>query len=381
MAWNTPGGNDGNSNRPSGGDRNNPWPPPRRRKPSGGGFDDILDRIRGAFGGGGGGGFDGHPLRWAAIGFVVVVLFNCFTLIAEQQQGVVLRFGEFHRILDPGPNFKLPWPVETVEKVEATQIKSFERSSVPVLTRDENIVNVEINVQYRISNARQYLFGTRNAVEVLEEAALSSVREQVGRSDLDTVLGAREALAVAARENLQRSLQAYRTGITVTELNLPNARPPDAVKPAFDDVNSAQQDKDRLVSQARAYAAKVVPEARGQAARVRTEAEGYKTATIARATGDAQRFTLLVQQYRGAPEVTRKRLWLETLEQVMAENRMVVGGDSRQLLYLPVAPGASSAPAPAAAPPPEVIAPAVTSTPDETSRSTRSGRSSRGSRD
>ena len=381
MAWNTPGGNDGNSNRPSGGDRNNPWPPPRRRKPGGGGgFDDILERIRGVFGGGGGG-FDGHPLRWAAIALGVIVLLNSFTLIAEQQQGVVLRFGEFHRILDPGPNFKFPWPVETVEKVEATQIKSFEPDSVPVLTRDENIVNVEINVQYRISNARQYLFGTRNAVEVLEEAALSSVREQVGRSDLDTVLGAREALAVAARENLQRSLEVYRTGITVTELNLPNARPPDAVKPAFDDVNSAQQDKDRLISQARAYAAKVVPEARGQAARVRTEAEGYKTATIARATGDAQRFTLLVQQYRGAPDVTRKRLWLETLEQVMAENRMVVGGDSRQLLYLPVAPGSTSAPAPAAPPPPEVIAPAVTSTPDETSRSTRSGRTSRGSRD
>lgn len=382
MAWNTPGGNDGNSNRPSGGDRNNPWPPPRRRKPGGGGFDDILDRIRGFFGGGGGGGpFDGHPLRWAGIALGVLLLFNCFTLIAEQQQGVVLRFGEFHRILDPGPNFKLPWPFETVEKVEATQIKSFEPASVPVLTRDENIVNVEINVQYRISNARLYLFGTRDADQVLEEAALSSVREQVGRSDLDTVLGAREALAVAARENLQRSLEVYRTGITVTELNLPNARPPDAVKPAFDDVNSAQQDKDRLISQARAYAAKVVPEARGDAARIRTEAEGYKTATIARATGDAQRFTLLVQQYRGAPEVTRKRLWLETIEKVMAENRKVVGGDSRQLLYLPVAPAGAPASAPAAAPPPEVVAPAVTSTPDEQTRSTRSSRGTRGSRD
>lgn len=383
MAWNTPGGNDGNSNRPSGGDRNNPWPPPRRRKPGGGGggFDDILDRIRGVFGGGGGGGLDGNPLRWAGIALVLFLLFNSFTLIAEQQQGVVLRFGKFHRILEPGPNFKLPWPIETVEKVEATQIKSFADESVPVLTRDENIVNVEINVQYRISNARLYLFGTRDADQVLEEATLSSVREQVGRSDLDTVLGAREALAVAARDSLQRSLEAYRTGITVTELNLPNARPPDAVKPAFDDVNSAQQDKDRLISQARAYAAKVVPEARGQAARVRTEAEGYKTASIARASGDAQRFSLLVQQYRGAPDVTRKRLWLETVEQVMADNRMIVGGDSRQLLYLPVGPGSAPAASPVAAPPPEMVAPAVTATPDEQSRSTRSGRSSRGSRD
>src|SRR3546814_942736 len=126
-------------------------------------------------------------------------------------------------------------------------------------------------------------------------AALSTVREQVGRSNLDTVLGAREALAVSARKMLQASLDAYRTGLMVTELNLPNARPPEEVKPAFDDVNSAQQDKDRLISEAEAYAAKIVPEARGQAARVRTVAEGYKTAEIARATGDAERFTLLLE--------------------------------------------------------------------------------------
>jgi membrane protease subunit HflK len=365
MAWNTPGNNNQDS---SGGGNRSPWKPRKTGGGGGGAFDDILERLRGVFGGGGG---NANPLRWAAALLGLFLLFNCFVLIAEQQRGVVLRFGAYHRTLDPGPNFKLPWPIESAIKVEATQIKSYAPKPVPVLTRDENIVLVEINVQYRISDPKLALFGTRDASAVLEEATLSSVREQVGRSDLDTVLGARDALAVAARETLQRSLKAYQTGLIVTELNLPNARPPEEVKPAFDDVNSAQQDKDRKISEARAYAAKIVPEARGEAARTRTVAEGYKTAEIARATGDAQRFTLLVQQYRGAPEVTRKRLWLETVQDVLAKNRKIVGGDSRQLLYLPMGPAQTAAqPAPQALPP-EMIAPMVTATPDSNIRTPR----------
>jgi membrane protease subunit HflK len=364
MAWNTPGKGD-NRDSSSGGGRD-PW------KPRGGGRGggDLLAKLRGLFDGGGGGA--GSPLRWLPVVVALWLIFSCFVLVTEQERGVVLRFGKFSRIMTPGPGFKLPWPIETVEKVNATEIKTLS-DTVPVLTSDENIVNVEFNVQYRISDARQALFGTRDAEIVLKEATLSSVREQVGRSPLDTVLGARDALAVAARTRLQKSLDAYRTGLVVTELNLPNARPPDEVKPAFDDVNSAQQDKDRLISEARAYAAKVVPEARGEAARTRTVAEGYKTASIARATGDAQRFSLLLQQYRGAPDVTRKRLWLETVQQVLAENRKVVGGDSRQVLYLPPAPArtpAASA-APPAPPPPEMVAPMVTATPDDDVRKPR----------
>jgi modulator of FtsH protease HflK len=367
MAWNTPGNNNQDS---SGGNNRGPWKPRGGGRGGGGGaFDGVLERLRGLFDGNGS---NGSPWRWLAIGLGLFIAFNCFVLIAEQQRGVVLRFGEFHRTLEPGPSLKLPWPIESVIKVEATQIKAFSET-VPVLTRDENIVQVEINVQYRISDPKLALFGTRNADDVLKEAMLSSVREQVGRSDLDTVLGARDALAVAARESLQRSLRVYQTGLLVTELNLPNARPPEEVKPAFDDVNSAQQDKDRKISEARAYAAKIVPEARGEAARTRTVAEGYKIASIARATGDAQRFTLLVEQYRNAPDVTRKRLWLETVQEVLANNRKVVGGDGRQLLYMPVSPGRGGAPSSApSAPPPEVIAPAVTSTPESMVRPPRS---------
>ncbi len=257
---------------------------------------------------------------------------------------MVLRFGQFDRIMQPGPNFKLPWPLESVTKVNATQIKTFS-NVVPVLTRDENIVNVSLNVQYRVADPRQYLYGSRDADQVLEQAAQSAVREQVGRSDLDAVLNKRGPLATSALDRLQASLKTYRTGLTVTGLTLPDARPPEEVKPAFDEVNGAQQVKERLINEAQAYAAKVVPEARGESARTRADAEAYKDAIVARAEGDADRFSLLQAQYKGAPEVTRKRLWLETVQKVLAENRKVVGGDGKQLIYVPMpaAEGGSAA--------------------------------------
>ncbi|WP_324308014.1 FtsH protease activity modulator HflK [Thermomonas sp.] len=348
MAWNRPGGSTGKS--------------------SGGGFSRLLNQFP-EIGG-------GSPLRWLGLALALWLAYNCFVLVAEQQRGVVLRFGQFDRIMQPGPNFKLPWPIETITKVNATQIKNYE-ASVPVLTRDENIVDVSINVQYKVADAKLYLFGTRDGDEVLKQAALSTVREQVGRSDLDTVLGAREQLAVSARERLQKSLEAYRTGLQVTELNLPDARPPQQVKPAFDDVNSAQQDQQRLISEARAYAAKIVPEARGQAARVRTVSAGYKTAEIARATGDAERFSLLVAQYKGAPDVTRKRLWLEAVQDVLAKNRKVVGGDGRQLIYVPMTDAAKTV-TPTQALLPDLVSPAVQATEQATEQN--SARPARGGR-
>ncbi|MGE8246601.1 MAG: FtsH protease activity modulator HflK [Stenotrophomonas maltophilia] len=349
MAWNTPGGNKGGQG-----------PDENRRGPFG---------PRGGGNGGNGGGwgglpgplkdlFDGGILRWVAVAAVLLLLFSSFQLIGEQQRGVVLRFGQFHRILQPGPNFKLPWPLESVTKVNATEIKTFS-SQVPVLTRDENIVNVSLNVQYRIDDPRLYLFGSVDADQVLEQTAQSAVREQVGRADLNNVLNNRGPLAVAAEERLQASLGSYRTGLSVTGLTLPDARPPEEVKPAFDEVNGAQQVKERLINEAQAYAAKVVPEARGQASRARTTAEGYKQAVVAKAEGDASRFSLLQVQYKDAPEVTRKRLWLETVQKVLSENRKIIGGDGRQLIYVPM-PGdnrTSTNAAPAVTP--EVMLPSL----------------------
>ena len=366
MVWNTPGSGGPGSGGPGNGGNSpdtpprNPWPPRRPSSNGGGGLDGVLARLRDLFGGAGGNGAGFG--RWILLGVALLVLLSSFQLVGEQQRGVVLRFGQFSRVMQPGPNLKFPWPVERVIKVNATQIKTFS-NTVPVLTRDENIVSVTMNVQYRVGDPRLYLFGSRDADRMLEQVAQSVVREQVGRADLDTVLGARGPLSVSAAQQLQASLDAYRTGLVVTELNLQDARPPEEVKPAFDEVNSAQQIKDQLINEARAYAARVVPEARGEAARRRTVAEGYKAAKIAQAEGDAARFTLLRDEYQNAPEVTRKRLWLETVQDVLSQNRKVVGADSRQLIYVPM-PAAGNAAAPAAVPPPEALLPAIESSPE-----------------
>ena len=344
MAWNTPGG--------SGKDSRNPRP----RNGAGGMIDRWLDPVRGLIGGNRGIG------RWIGIALLLWLAFNSFVLVTEQQRGVVLRFGQFARQLEPGPHFKWPWPVETVYKVNATQSQAF-NDTVPVLTSDGNMVSVEVNVQYRIGDPKAYLFGTRDAKKVLEQAALSAVREQVGRSDLDTVLvGARSVVTDAVNKRLQASLDTYHAGLVVTELNLQNARPPTEVQDAFDEAQRAKADKQTAINEAQAYAAKVVPEARGQAAQLRTTAEGYKVASVARAQGDAQRFSLLLEQYKAAPDVTRKRLWLETVQQVLAENRKVVGGDGRQLIYVPMSPPGAAASAPSPVLPADVVSPAVNAT-------------------
>jgi membrane protease subunit HflK len=371
MAWNTPGsggpgsGGSGPGNNPEG-------RRPHRPRKSGGVLDTLIDTARGIFGGGG-----NTVWRWVAIVFGLWLVFSTFVLVTEQERGVVLRFGRFARIMDPGPHFKAPWPIETVEKVNATQSNAYSEN-VPVFTRDGNMVNVEINVQYRIGDPLLYKFGTRDADETLKEAAQSAVREQVGRSDLDTVLNARGELTVAVKDHLQKALQTYRTGLVLTELNLPNARPPDDVKDAFDEVQRARAEKNTAINEAQAYAKRIVPEARGEAARTRTVAAGYKTAIMARAQGDATRFSLLVDQYKSAPDVTRKRLWLETVQEVLGENRKIVGGDSRQLIYVPM-DDKRAAPSTANAPllTPEVLSPAVGAESTESTRPPRTTRPTR----
>ncbi|MDB6164620.1 MAG: hflK [Xanthomonadaceae bacterium] len=346
MAWNIPGsgsGKDGRNPRPRGD----------------GQLERLLDPGRGLFGGNRG------MARWVGVVAVLWLAFNCFVLITEQQRGVVLQFGQFDRVLPPGPHLKWPWPVESVIKVNATESQAF-NDTVPVLTSDGNMVTVEVNVQYKISDPQAYLFGTRDAKKVLEQATLSAVREQVGRSDLDTVLvGARSVVTDAVNRRLQASLDSYHTGLLINELSLQNARPPTEVQDAFDEVQRAKADKQTAINEAEAYAAKVVPEARGQASQLRTTAEGYKAASVARSQGDAQRFSLLLEQYKAAPDVTRKRLWLETVQQVLAENRKVVGGDGRQLIYVPMSPTDATTSTRAPVLPADVVSPTVNATTTE----------------
>jgi membrane protease subunit HflK len=334
MAWNQPGKG-----------KQNPWGAPS----PGGGMDAMLQRLRDAFGG-------GNPLGWLLPLLALLLLFNSFKLVDERQRGVVLRFGKFDRIMTPGPNFKFPWPMESVTMIDATSVEKLD-DQVRVLTRDENVVDIKFNAQYVVRDPKLFLFGFRDDLsvdgrisqgrETIQNAAESAVREVVGINDMDTVLFERSKLIAEARQHLQSALDQYQTGLQVTNFTLENARPPEEVKPAFDDAISAREDMNRIRSEASAYASKIVPEARGAAARIKAESEGYRAATIAKAEGDAKRFTLLVEQYRKAPEVTRKRLYLETMQQVLASNQTVLAGRNNNILYLPL----NGAQAPSAVPP------------------------------
>ncbi|KFN50316.1 FtsH protease activity modulator HflK [Arenimonas composti] len=340
MAWNQPG-NGGNKD---------PW----KGKDPGNEVEAFINRLKGMFGGSSGGGGRGrgggapqgafNALPWVLALVGIWLLFNSVKMMDERQRGVVLRFGEYNRTMGPGLNFKWPWPVETVRVVDATAVVELS-DQVRVLTRDENLIDIKFNAQYSRVDPRLYLYGSPDPEATLKDAAESAVREVVGRSTMDTVLFDRAELVIAARDRLQESLTLYNTGLTVVNFNLQDARPPEEVKQAFDDAISAREDKNRIENEARAYASRVVPEARGRAARMRTEAEGYRASVIARAEGEAERFSLLAAQYRLAPEVTRKRLYLETLQEVLANNPKVIAADNGNILYLPV-----GAPAPARTP-------------------------------
>ncbi len=340
MAWNEPG-KGGKQPWKSGGDPNDDVEAFVQK---------LKDNLGRMFGGGGsgrksGGAQAGGAFAWIVVLALIWLVFDSWQMIDERQRGVVLRFGEYNRLMTPGPNFKWPRPIESVVKVNVTDIRSIS-DEVRMLTRDENIVQISLNVQYLVSDPQSYLFGTRDPDETLKQAAESAVRDVIGSSTMDMVLtGERAALAADARTRLQSTLDNYRTGLQVSVFNLQNARPPNEVRQAFDDAISAREDKERIESEAEAYASTVVPEARGQAARIRAQAEGFRDAIVARATGDAERFNLIYDEYRKAPEVTRKRLYLETLEQVLADNRKVYAGDGNNVLYLPLDGEGRAAPA------------------------------------
>lgn len=335
MAWNQPG------NR-----NNDPW----RGKDPNREVQAFVDRLRGMFGGsssGDGRSGDGFNPLYLIGGLLVVWLaFNSFKLIDERERGVVLRFGEFSRMMDPGPNFKLPWPIETVFVVQAQQVRA-ESAQMLVLTRDENLVQIGYNVQFQIIDPERYLFGTRGAQGLLKQITESAVREAIGNADLETALNRRDTLTPRVRDAVQGALDRFGTGLAVTQLGLPIAAPPAPVKAAFDDVIAAEQDAQRFQNEAQAYEGQVVPGARGQASRTLAAAQGHRDAVIARAEGEAQRFSLLLAEYERAPEVTRRRLYLETMQEVMARNpRVMVGSQGNTLLLqLPAHAGPPAAPA------------------------------------
>ena len=348
MAWNEPGKGQGD-----------PW---NRKRPSGGkpNLDDLLKQLKGRFGkfGNGAGG-----IVTVVVALVVLsLLFSSYTIVGAREAGVVLRFGQYSRTLPPGFHLKLPAPFETITKVEATRIRSV-TDKVAMLTRDENIITIDFTVQYQVDDARKYLFSLNDPDGTTGAAAEAAVRSVIGGSDMDQILSAAGASLVAeAQTALQKTLDSYDSGLRVTEVSFQNVAPPNEVKDAFDDVNNAREDKQSIENGALAYASKVVPVARGDAARIAAEAAGYKAERIARAEGDTARFSLMLKQYQAAPEVTRKRLWLETMEQVMADNPKVIDGSAgRNIINLPAQQGATAAPASTGASTAGAVVPAASS--------------------
>ena len=341
MAWNEPGGHD-----PWGGQKRKPGGPPD--------LDEVLRKLRQRLPSwGGGGGNSAAGLGLALAGVLVLWLLSGLYIIDPAERGVVLRFGQFQRITLEGPRWHLPYPIERVEKVNVDSIRTSTHKGL-MLTRDENIVNVEVAVQYRVADAQHFLFNVREPEATLRDATISAVREVIGTSEMDFVLGeGRSEVAARTQDLLQKTLDSYGTGLAVTSVNLQDAQPPEQVQSAFEDAIKAREDKQRIINEAYAYANAILPQARGASARQLEEAQAYRERRVAEAQGEADRFLALAGEYRQAPEVTRRRLYLETMERVLGANPKVVveAGNGNNVMYLPLDRWLKEAPARVGVPP------------------------------
>ena len=338
---------------------------------------DLQKKLSGIFGksssrGSGGGASGGGKGKGQSLGrtggsllaIVVVGLWiaSGFYVVDQSEQGVELRFGKFQEVKPAGLRWHMPYPIELVEIVNVQQVRTVEVGYrtregsttrdgatqlilVPrealMLTADENIIDIQFAVQYNIRDTRDLLFKVSEpADQVVRQATESAVREIVGRSSMDFVItGGRAEIAFETRELLQNILDRYQTGITVRAVEMQNAQPPAEVKDAFDDAVRAREDEERLKNEAEAYANDIIPKARGAAARIVQESEGYKESVIATSQGEASRFLQVLEEYNLAPGVTRDRLYLEAMEEVLSRSTKLVidqGSNSNNVMYLPL---------------------------------------------
>ncbi len=258
--------------------------------------------------------------------------------IDDSERGVVLRFGEYNQTTTPGLRWHIPWPIESVEIVNVNVVNRFKQQTT-MLTSDENIIVVDLVVQYRKTNPVDYLFNVRDPEETLSEVSESAIREVAGKTDLDFILTeGRSSIAIQTQSVIQNTLDEYGTGISVTQVALQDANFPVQVEDAVQDAIKAREDKERYAFEAEAYANDIVPKARGDAAKMVQEAEAYKAKVIADSEGEAERFSKLLVEYQKAPEVTRERLYIDAIESVYGNsNKVLMDSDgSGNLMYLPI---------------------------------------------
>jgi membrane protease subunit HflK len=397
--WGNRGGDDGDKpgDKPGGGPRRPNQGPPDLEEL----WRDFNRRLNGMFGkkGGGGGnnGGGGNGPRLPQIDFnprflgggvgllaalvVVIWLASGFYIVDASQRGIVLQFGSYKETTEPGLRWRFPYPIQSVDLVNLTGVRTVEigyrgseRNKVLkealMLTDDENIVNIQFAVQYFLKDPSEYLFNNRHPEDAVMGAAESAVREIVGKSRMNFVLyEGREQIAAQAAQLMQEILDRYQSGILISKVTMQNAQPPEQVQAAFDDAVKAGQDRERQKNEGQAYANDVIPRAKGTSARLMEEASGHKQRVISTAEGDASRFKQVQVEYAKAPEVTRQRMYLETLQQVYSNTSKVMIDAKGQgnLLYLPLdklmqgAAAAAASPVaaePVAAPPPAPSRPA-----------------------
>jgi membrane protease subunit HflK len=352
MGWNEPGG--GRDPWGSSGDQGPPDLDQVVRN--------LQNKLGGIFGRTGGGGRGGGPgggvggIGSRGVGIVIAVLVviwvvSGFYIIQPAEEGVVTRFGKYTRTSDAGPHW-LPYLIEDVEEVDVQQVRTAEigfrtagrgqgavGNESLMLTQDENIIDVKFAVQYRVKDARAYLFAVSDPDTTLRDVAESAIREVVGRSSMDFVITeGRSAVSVAVQDAIQGTLDRYNTGLIVTTVNMQDAQPPAQVQESFYDAVKAREDEVRFRNEAEAYANEILPRARGDADALREQASGYRSRVVAHAEGETSRFLAVLGQYQRAPGVTRERLYLEAMEDVLSNSSKVLVSieGNNNLLYLPI---------------------------------------------
>ena len=347
-------------------------------------FNQRINRLFGKRGGGGGGGDGFRPdMRGAGIGVGIVAaiilflwLISGFFIVQEGQTGVVMTFGRYSHMTPAGFNWRWPSPIQNHEIVNVSTVRTVEvgyRSSVRnkvareslMLTDDENIIDIQFAVQYKLKNASEWVFNLRDQEETVKQVAETAIREIVGKSKMDFVLyEGREKVAFEVSQLMQQILDRYKAGVQITNVTMQGVQPPEQVQAAFDDAVKAGQDRERLKNEGQAYANDVVPKARGAASRLAQESEGYRARIIANAEGEAARFKQVLVEYQKAPAVTRDRMYLEVMQQIFSNTTklMVDSRSSNNLMYLPLDKLLSQSAADAAARSPAAV-PGTTTAP------------------
>lgn len=359
MAWNEPGNSNNNDNDKDKNRNQDPWGKPPKNNGGNQGppdLDEALQKVKdtlGKFLGGkktsnnsGGnynnnGGF-GLPILPIAliiiIGIVGVWLSKAVYIVDQQEQAIILRFGKYYETVNPGLHIYFP-PIEQKFQENVTAERSYNKHG-QMLTSDENIVEIPITVQYRITNLKDFILENNNPIESLENATDSALRQVAGSTTMDDILtSGREKMAVEIQEELTSMLDKYQTGIQVTQVNIQSATAPEAVQSAFDDVIRAREEQQKLKNEAETYQNGIVPDARGEAARIAANAIGYREAIVDEATGNAIRFEKLLAAYQQAPQITRDRMYLDTIQEVLSKTSkvLITGKDGQnQVIYLPL---------------------------------------------